>query len=131
MPDAAMPIGPEYRALSERIIAAAIEVHRALGPGLLEAVYKEALEIEFKERGIEFEREKSFQVRYKGHLVGEGRLDFLVAKLIVVEIKAVSQIVPVHQAQILHYLAFTNCRLGLLITFHKALLHEGIQRVAL
>lgn len=111
------------------VIAAALEVHRVLGPGFLETVCEEAMVVEFDMRGIAFERQKPIGVSYKGHSVGEGRLDFLVENSVIVELKAAEKLVPIHQAQLMSYLKATGCRLGLLINFHERLLRDGVRRV--
>ncbi|MBI2900297.1 MAG: GxxExxY protein [Planctomycetes bacterium] len=117
--------------LAHRVIGAAIEVHTVLGPGHLESAYEKALAIEFGERGIPFERQKPFQVKYKGRPVVEGRLDFLVAGRLVVEIKAADRLAPVHKAQVISYLKATGHHLGLLMNFNEVLLPDGLQRVVL
>jgi GxxExxY protein len=124
-------LGEEMSNLTGGVIGAAIEVHRVLGPGFLEEVYKEALVIEFMRRGIHHEVEKSVSVTYKGHEVGKARLDFLVANRLVVELKAVQTLAPIHEAQVLSYLKMTNCSLGLLINFNVPLLKDGIKRIIL
>ena len=111
------------------MIGAAIEVHRVLGPGFLESVYEEALCIEFTLRGIPFARQVAVGVEYKGRTVGGERLDLLVANSIVVELKAVENLAPIHLAQVLSYLKATNLRLGLLVTFNVGVLQRGIKRV--
>ncbi|AFZ24401.1 hypothetical protein Cylst_2165 [Cylindrospermum stagnale PCC 7417] len=121
----------EVDRLVHGVIGAAIEVHRVLGPGFLEEVYKEALVIEFMRCGIHHEVEKSVSVIYKGHEVGKARLDFLVANCLVVELKAVQTLAPIHEAQVLSYLKMTNCSLGLLINFNVPLLKDGIKRIIL
>nr|WP_322664386.1 GxxExxY protein [Dendronalium sp. ChiSLP03b]MDZ8208093.1 GxxExxY protein [Dendronalium sp. ChiSLP03b] len=117
--------------LTGGVIGAAIEVHRVLGPGFLEQVYKEALIIEFLRRGIPHEFEKWVTVNYKGHEVGKGRLDFLVANCLIVELKAVQNLAPIHEAQVLSYLKITNYPLALLINFNVPLLKDGIKRIIL
>ena len=118
-------------ALARVTLDAAFEVHRRLGPGFLEAVYEQALAIELGLRGIAFERQLAIAVKYKGHSVGEARLDLLVARELIVEIKAVEQLVPVHMAQVISYLRATALPLALLITFNVAQLRLGIRRVVL
>jgi len=118
--------------LSKRIIGAAIEVHRQLGPGLLESAYEECLAHEFTLQGIPFERQKPLPVIYKETRVDCGfRLDFLVAGLVVVELKTVDAFAPIHTAQVITYLKLTHCKLGLLINFNVEWLRDGIQRVVL
>ena len=111
------------------VIGAALEVHRDLGPGFLESVYAEAMAVELGLRGVHFERQRPVSVLYKGHEVGEGRLDFLVDSSLVVELKAVEKLLPIHQAQVLSYLKAVRCRLGLVINFHERLLRDGIKRI--
>lgn len=119
----------ELGALSERVIGAAIEVHRTLGPGLLESVYELALAQELAAREIEFERQKPVPFRYRGLVLDTGlRLDFLVAKQIIVELKSVERLSDVHQAQLLTCMRMTGCRVGLLINFNVPVLRRGIRR---
>lgn len=113
------------------VIGAALEVHRVLGPGFLETVYEEAMAVEFGLRRIPFERQKPINVSYKGHLIGEGRLDFFVQDSVIVELKAAEKLLPIHQAQLMSYLKAAGCRLGLLINFHERLLKDGVRRVVL
>ena len=117
--------------LARAVIGAAIEVHRILGPGYLESVYEEALALEFSLRQIPFARQKSVSVVYKGHSVGENRLDFLVGGCLIVELKAVEALAPIHQAQVISYLKATGLVLGLLINFNVPILKDGIRRVIL
>jgi GxxExxY protein len=118
--------------LSNEIIGAAIEVHRQLGPGLLESAYEECLAHEFTLREIPFERQKPLPVIYKGVKLDVGyRLDLLVGGLVVVELKAVEKFAPIHEAQMITYLKLTNCKLGLLLNFNVRLMKNGIKRVAL
>ena len=117
--------------LAYAVIGAAIEVHRNLGPGYLESVYEEALGIEFGLLGIRFARQVSVSVSYKGRPVGEGRLDYLVGECLIVELKAVEALAPIHKAQVIPYLRTTGFRLGLLINFNVPVLKQGIQRIIL
>ncbi len=117
--------------LAHAVIGAAIEVHRHLGPGYLESVYQEALDIEFRLQRIPAESQKPITVMYKGRPVGEERLDFLVGNELVVELKAVDSLAPIHKAQIISYLKSTNLHLGLLINFNVTMLKNGLQRVVL
>jgi GxxExxY protein len=123
--------GPEYAAAAHAVIGAAIEVHRHLGPGYLEIVYEKALEVEMIARSIRFERRKKIQVFYKGQPVGRGQLDFLVEDILVVELKAVEMIAPIHQAQVISYLKTMDRPLGLLINFRVPLLKDGVRRIVL
>ncbi|MBN3871902.1 GxxExxY protein [Nostoc sp. JL33] len=124
-------VGEEMNRLTGEVIGAAIEVHRVLGPGFLEEVYKEALIIEFFRCGIPHVVEKSVTVNYKGHEVGKGRLDFLVANCLIVELKAVQNLAAIHEAQVLSYLKMTNYPLALLVNFNVPLLKDGIKRIIL
>jgi GxxExxY protein len=118
--------------ISQAIIGAAIEVHRTLGPGLLESAYEQCLSHEFSLRQIPVERQKPLHIDYKGvPLDCAYRLDFLVSGMVVVEVKAIEQLLPIHQAQLLSYLKLGGWKLGLLINFHAPLLREGIKRVVL
>ncbi len=117
--------------LAHRVIGAAIEIHRHLGPGFLERVYEDALAIEFELRGIPHERQKRIIVSYKERMIGEGQLDFLVAEALVVELKAVDALAAIHKAQVLSYLKTTRLSLGLLINFNVPILKDGLQRVVL
>ena len=115
--------------LTSKIIGAAIEVHRALGPGLLESAYQACLTQEFKLRGIPFQQEQPLPLEYKGvHLDCGYRLDFIVAGKIILELKSVGQIHPIHEAQLLTYLRLTGCKVGLLINFNVPVLKDGIVR---
>lgn len=118
--------------LSKLIIGAAIEVHKQLGPGLLESAYEECLAHEFTLRGIQFERQKPLPVVYKGIKLDCGyRLDFLVDKSVIVELKTVEKLMPIHEAQTITYLKLTNCKLGLILNFNVRLMRTGIKRVVL
>lgn len=111
------------------IIGAAIEVHRALGPGLLESAYAECLCRELSVRGIQFERERELPLEYKGIRLERGyRLDLLVANKVVVEVKAVEALAPIHDAQLLTYLRLGGWQVGLLINFNVEILKHGIHR---
>ena len=127
------PIEPNSRLdrLARTVIGAAIEVHRHLGPGYLESVYEEALAIEFSLRRLFFERQKPFGVDYKGRTIGEGRLDFLVDGALLIELKAVESLAPIHKAQVISYLKARELQLGLLINFNVPVLRTGIQRIVL
>lgn len=115
--------------ITEQIIGAAIEVHKAIGPGLLESAYEECLCRELVLRHIPFERQTPLPVEYKGARLDCGyRLDLLVAGAVVVEIKAVEAIQPIHEAQLLTYLKLGGWKLGLLINFNVPVLRDGIRR---
>lgn len=121
----------EVERLAYAVIGAAIEVHRVLGPGFLESVYQEALDVEFRLRGISFQPQKTIAVSYKGYQVGENRLDFMVSDALIVELKAVDALTSIHSAQVISYLKVTGCQLGLLINFNVPILKEGIRRIIL
>lgn len=127
--DSAAEFPEEIDELSYEVIGAGIEVHRELGPGFLESVYEDALEVEFRRREIPFERQFDFALDYKGHDVGRGQIDFLVDRRFVVELKAVDAFAPIHTAQVISYLKATNCRYGLLMNFNEPVLHKGLKRV--
>jgi GxxExxY protein len=118
-------------ALTEQIIGAAIEVHRELGPGLLESIYEEALSHEFFLRGIPHERQAAVEVTYKGRSIKGQRVDLLVASEVVVELKCVSKLPEVAAAQVLSYLRATGLKRGLLVNFGERLMKQGIQRISL
>lgn len=120
---------PEADALAFRIIGAAIEVHRALGPGFLESAHESAFDVELTSRAIPFERQKAVPLLYKGRHVADHRLDFVVGNLVIVELKTVDVIAPIHTAQVIAYLAATQLQLGLLINFRAPLLKHGIHRI--
>lgn len=124
-------VPPELNELTHAVIGAAIEVHRSLGPGFLESVYEESLCVELYERGIPFRRQHEIAVRYRGREVGTGRVDLVVKEKIVVELKAVDTLAPIHTAQLLSYLRITGYPLGLLINFNVAILKDGVRRIAL
>jgi GxxExxY protein len=121
----------EIDQLATLVVDAALDVHRVLGPGFLESVYEEALSVELTLRGIPFERQKGVGVSYKNHQVGQGKIDILVAGRLVVELKAVEALAPIHTAQVLSYLKSAGLSLGLLINFNVSLLKNGIKRVIL
>jgi hypothetical protein len=123
----------EINQLTDRIIGAAVEVHRELGPGLLESVYQRSLAHEMRLRKMEFEEQKLCAVRYKDLLIEDAyRLDFLVGGKVVVELKTVDALLDVHEAQVLTYLRFSSCRIGLLFNFRTTLITKhGLSRLAL
>ena len=122
--------GSEVDRLAYDVLGAAIEVHRTLGPGYLESVYESALRVELALRGIAFEPQFPFALRYKGHDVGAGRIDLLVGGLLIVEIKACEELAPIHTAQVISYLKATNKELALLINFNVRRLKDGVRRIA-
>lgn len=121
---------PQVEEASNKVIGAAIEVHRHLGPGYLESIYEEALAFELELRKVSFIRQARFALDYKGHAIGDGRMDFLVEGCLIVELKAVEAFAPIHLAQTISYLKATKHRLALLINFHVPVLKDGIKRVA-
>jgi GxxExxY protein len=115
-----------HEELTELVIGAAIEVHRALGPGLLESAYEECLCHEFHLQGISFERQRPLPVDYKGVKLDCGyRLDLIVEKKLILEIKCVEHLIPVHEAQLLTYLKMTGMRVGLILNFNVSTLTKG------
>ena len=124
-----MPPPPESEAAAREVVDAALAVHRALGPGLLESVYETCLCRELSKRGIPFERQRSLPIAYDGLRFEAGlRLDLVVSDQVVVEIKAVEGLVPIHEAQLLTYLKLSGYRIGLLLNFNTVLLKDGIKR---
>jgi GxxExxY protein len=121
-------VDPEINRLIVQFLGVAIAVHKVLGPGHLEDVYEKALCIELRLRGIAFEQQYQVAIVYKGIEVGKGEVDLFIEGKLVVELKAVSQLVPVHEAQIISYLKMTGCKAGLLINFNVPLLKHGIKR---
>ena len=122
----------ELEALTDRVIGCAIEVHRNIGPGLLESAYAHCLAHELRGAGLTFEREKAVSVAYKGIDIDCGfRLDMLVEDALVLEMKAIDKLMPVHRAQVLTYMKMTKKRVGLLINFNCRLLKDGLIRLAL
>jgi GxxExxY protein len=118
--------------LTGKVIGAAIEVHKALGPGLLESAYEECLCHEFKLRHFSFERQKELPIEYKGVKLDCGyRLDIVVWSKIILELKSCSELQPIHEAQLLTYLKLTGLKVGLLINFNVPVLKEGIKRLSL
>jgi GxxExxY protein len=120
-----------HNELTQAVIGAAIEVHQTLGPGFLESVYEEALCIELELRRIPFKRQVPIGVSYKGHIVGESRLDLLIQEQLIVELKAVESILPVNTAQVISYLKATQLTLALLINFNVTMLKNGVRRIIL
>lgn len=118
--------------LTDKIIGAAIEVHRALGPGLLESAYQLCLAQECKLQKLPFEEQVALKLNYKGIALESGyRIDFVFDNRVVVELKALEQVLPIHEAQLLTYLKLTGIRVGLLINFNTPVLKDGIYRRAL
>ena len=118
--------------LSKKVIGFAIEVHKELGPGLLENTYKKCLAYELKKAGINCEIEKEMPVHYKEINIDCGfRIDLLIENSLIVELKSVIQILPVHEAQLLTYMKLSKIKIGLLINFNESLLKQGIKRFVL
>jgi GxxExxY protein len=126
-------VAMERDPLTARVIGAAIEVHRELGPGLLESAYEECLSWELSRAGLAFERQVSLPIRYKGALAVEAgyRLDLVIDGRLVLEIKAVEALAPVHEAQLLTYLRLSGIKTGLLMNFNTPVLKQGIKRMVL
>ena len=122
-------MGHEFEELSSRVLAAAIEVHKALGPGFVEPIYQKAMQVALEHRGIPFERQREFHVIFEGVDVGLQRLDLLVGEQIIVELKAVAALAGIHFAQLRSYLKATGLHVGLLLNFNAPTL--VIKRVVL
>ena len=117
-------------AVTDIVIGAAIAVHRELGPGLLESTYEACLMVELTERGVAVERQKSLPVNYRGVRIDCGyRIDLLVGNEVVVELKAVEGVMPIHEAQMLTYLRLSGLHVGLLLNFNVLLMKDGIRRM--
>ncbi len=118
--------------ITEAVIGAAMAVHRELGPGLLESAYEACLAFELVERGLSVERQKALPVKYRGVNVDCGyRIDLLVEGKVIIELKAVERLEPIHEAQLLSYLKLSGCKVGLLINFNVKVLKSGIRRLVL
>jgi GxxExxY protein len=121
----------ELNEISREVIRCCIEVHKNLGPGLLESVYERALCIEFRSASISFERQKELAVKYKNEKIGKFIIDILVENKVVLELKSVETHNKIYEAQLLNYLKLGNYKLGLLINFNTHLLRDGIKRIIL
>ncbi len=118
--------------LTEKIIGAAIEVHKALGPGLLESVYENCLCLELQLSGLSFERQKALPVIYKGIRLETGlRIDIVVESAVVVELKCVENIAPIHESQLLTYMRLSSISTGLILNFYTSRMIDGIKRMVL
>ncbi len=118
--------------LSERVIGSAIDVHRHLGPGLLESVYEECLCFEFKRSGMEYSRQVALPILYKGVRLDCGyRMDIVAGGELIIEVKAVDRLLPIHDAQMLTYLRLSGHKVGLLINFNSIVLKDGLKRIVL
>ena len=126
------PIPTNLDIIGKQIVDCAFQVHKTMGPGLLENIYEEAFICELKDRNINFEKQKNIPIQYKNHkLELNYRLDLLIEDSIIVELKSVDRLLPIHNAQILTYLKLMNLRLGYLINFNVPVIKEGIRRKAL
>jgi GxxExxY protein len=126
------PLEPWINELSGVIVDAAYDVHTRLGPGMLESVYEKCMCIALDKRGIAHERQKRIPLEYDGLRIEDAlRIDLIVEKTIVVELKTVEAFLPLHEAQLLTYLRLTSCRLGLLINFNVPRIRDGIRRMIL
>lgn len=121
-------VPPEWNTLTERVIGCAMAVHSELGPGLLERLYEDAFEYEVRNAGLKIERQVLVRMRYKDMELGEQRLDCVVERFLVVELKSVEQVADLHLAQLVSYLRSARLPLGLLINFNVAKLVEGLHR---
>ena len=121
----------EVNGITEKIIGCAIKVHKKHGPGLLESIYESAMLIELQRSELYTEKQKKLVVRYEGIEIGEHRLDLLVEKTVVIELKSVERFDPVFQAQLLSYLGLGGYRVGLLINFNSRMLKQGIKRMTI
>ena len=120
----------QLNGITEQIIGAAVDVHRALGPGLLESAYEACLMFELVSRGLKVEQQRALPVAYRDVKLDCGyRLDLVVENQVVVELKAVDELVPIHKAQLLSYLKLSGLKVGLLINFHTKMLKDGIVRL--
>jgi GxxExxY protein len=122
------PLPDDFETLIRDTIGCCIAVHRALGPGLLEAIYSRAVWLELAVAGIDFEREKRYSVMYRGLLLCEQRVDFIVGDRLVLEIKAVERLAPIHHSQVLSYMRVAQMRPGMLINFNVPVLKDGLVR---
>lgn len=117
--------------ITQRIIKCAIEVHKQLGPGLLEGIYEDAMAVEFELEGLKYQQQLQIPIVYKTRQLGNYRLDLLVEDLVIVEIKSVERYEPVFEAQLLTYMRLTKKRVGLLINFNTRLVKDGVKRFIL
>jgi GxxExxY protein len=127
--EAATPLPADFNELTGKVIGAAIEVHRNLGPGFFELIYEEALCVELGLRGIQFRRQVEVPIVYKAVEIGRPRLDLVVEDRVVVELKAVESVSPLHKAQLLSYLKAGGFKLGLLLNFNVRFLRDGVTRI--
>ena len=125
------PLPDDVEALVHDTIGCCIAVHRTLGPGLLETIYSRAIALELRASKIPFEREKSYPMTYRGEFLHDQRLDFIVGGAIVLEIKAVEHLVPIHDVQLVNYMRIARVRVGLLMNFNVVVLKGGLRRKVL
>jgi len=126
------PIPPELNEVTGKVMDSAYAVHSTLGPGLIESVYESCLIHELGQRGVRFERQKTIPIQYKDVPLNDVlRIDLLIEGEVVVELKAVEKLLPVHKAQLLTYLKLVKSRVGLLINFNVPLIKDGVERVVL
>ena len=123
------PVPPDVELIATSVIGAAIEVHRHLGPGFIERIYHEALGEEQQIREIPYERECAVVVNYKGVAITGQRIDLIVSRRVIVELKAASRLDPVHEAKVISYLRTTGLRLGLLLNFNCPTMKDGLKRI--
>jgi GxxExxY protein len=120
----------EANQLTSEIISSAIEVHRTLGPGLLESIYEECMAFELQDRNLTIARQKEIPIQYKGNQLEQNyRIDLLVNNQVLIELKSVSKLEPIHNAQLLTYLKLANIRYGLLLNFNVSVMKQGIRRL--
>lgn len=126
------PIPQQTEEIASEVLNASFRVHKNLGPGLLESVYEKCLGFELSKAGLAYESQLALPIQYDGNLIEGGlRIDLLVGGLVLVELKAVEKLLPIHEAQTLTYLKLANLRLGLLLNFNTERLKEGIKRIVL
>ena len=122
----------EFDEISHRVIGCALEVHKGLGPGLLESAYEQCMAYELSQAGITFRLQYSLPVHYKSVLLDCGyRLDFIIEDSLIVELKSVDKLLPIHQAQVLTYMKLAKVKVGLLMNFNVITFRDGIQRLVL
>ena len=126
-----VPAGEAHDLLTEAVIGVLIEVHKELGPGLSEMMYENAVCHEFDLRGIKYARQVPVAVEYKGKMIGETKLDLIVEGQLILELKTVENLSPVHRAQVICYLHATKLKVALLVNFNVALIKDGIKRIVL
>jgi GxxExxY protein len=123
------PLPEDLEQLITRVIGAAIEVHRHLGPGFLESIYEQALCLELEEQNVRVERQKEIGVPYKRHILTGQRIDILVDGRLILELKAIESLLPLHEAQLISYVKAMHLKAGLLINFNVRQLRQGIKRI--